>query len=95
MYLHLGQDYIVPLKNVLCVFDFDTATISKRTQKFLNRMQEENKIIEIYEDIPRAGVLCEGMFGETLYLTELSSQAIERRMEKGIGLSVLFQFERK
>lgn len=88
MYLHLGQDYIVAFKNVLCIFDFDTATISKRTQKFLNRMQEENKIIEIYEDLPRAGVLCESMFGEILYLTELSSQALQRRMEKGFELSI-------
>ena len=25
MYLHLGQDYIVPLQNVVAVFDMDTA----------------------------------------------------------------------
>ena len=27
MYLHLGQDYIVPLQSVVAVFDMDTATI--------------------------------------------------------------------
>jgi|GEM_PF-6812223 len=31
MYLHLGQDYIVPLQNVVAVFDMDTATMSARS----------------------------------------------------------------
>ena len=55
MYLHLGQDYIVPLQSVVAVFDMDTATVSKRTQRLLTRLQEEGRIIELYEDLPRAG----------------------------------------
>ena len=39
MYLHLGQDYIVPLQNVVAVFDMDTATVSGRTQRLLSRLQ--------------------------------------------------------
>ena len=83
MYLHLGQDYIVPLQNVVAVFDMDTATVSKRTQALLGRLQEEGRIIELYEDLPRAAVLCENALGETLYLTQLSPQALQRRAEKG------------
>ena len=45
MYLHLGQDYIVPLQSVVAVFDMDTATVSKRTQRLLTRLQEEGRII--------------------------------------------------
>ena len=41
MYLHLGQDYIVPLQNVVAVFDMDTATMSGRTQRLLSRLQDE------------------------------------------------------
>ena len=86
MYLHLGQDYIVPLQSVVAVFDMDTATVSKRTHALLARLQEEGRIIELYEDLPRAAVLCENALGETLYLTQLSPQALQRRAEKnGIG----------
>lgn len=88
MYLHLGQDYIVPLGSVVTVFDMDTATASRRTQKLLTRLQDEGRIIELYEDLPRAAVLCEGALGETLYLTQLSPQALQRRVEKESGLSV-------
>ena len=41
MYLHLGQDYIVPLQSVVAVFDMDTATASKRTRLLLERLQDE------------------------------------------------------
>ena len=71
MYLHLGQDYIVPLQSEVAVFDMDTATASKRTQALLARLQEEGRIIELYEDLPRAAVLCESALGETLYLTQV------------------------
>ena len=80
MYLHLGQDYIVPLQSVVAVFDMDTATASKRTRLLLGR------IIELYDDLPRAAVLCENALGETLYLTQLSPQAIQRRAEKGYAV---------
>ena len=80
MYLHLGQDYIVPLQSVVAVFDMDTATASKRTRLLLERLQDEGRIIELYDD------LCENALGETLYLTQLSPQAIQRRAEKGYAV---------
>ena len=52
MYLHLGQDYIVPLQSVVAVFDMDTATTSKRTRLLLERLQDEGRIIELYDDLP-------------------------------------------
>ena len=57
MYLHLGQDYIVPLQNVVAVFDMDTATVSGRTQRLLSRLQDEGRIIELYDDL-RARPCC-------------------------------------
>lgn len=86
MYLHLGQDYIIPFEQVVTVFDMDTATASKRTQRFIARLKEEGRIVELYDDLPRAGVLCTGALGEYLYLTQLSPQALQRRVEKGHGM---------
>ena len=58
MYLHLGQDYIVPLQSVVAVFDMDTATASKRTRLLLERLQDEGRIIELYDDLlPNAGAI--------------------------------------
>lgn len=86
MYLHLGQDYIVALQSVVCVFDMDTATASKRTQALLARLESEGRVIDLYDDLPRAAVLCEGALGETLYLTGLSTRVLQRRAEKGYAV---------
>lgn len=86
MYLHLGQDYIVPMRQVVCVFDMDTATASRRTRRLIERMQEEGRIIELYDDLPRAAVLCVSELGEYLYLTQLSSKVLQRRAEKALGM---------
>ncbi len=29
MYVHIGQDYMVPVRSIVCIFDMDTATRSK------------------------------------------------------------------
>ncbi len=85
MYLHLGQDYIVPLQSVVAVFDMDTATASKRTRLLLlERLQDEGRIIELYDDLPRAAVLCENALGETLYLTQLFSAGYSKTCGKGL-----------
>ena len=51
MYLHLGQDYIVPLQSVVAVFDMDTATASKRPRLRVERLLYEGRIIELYYDL--------------------------------------------
>ncbi len=81
MYLHLGQDHVVLARNVVTIFDMDTATASKRTRKLLARLQEEGRIVEVYDDLPRSAVLCEDAIGEILYLTGMSSKVLQRRAE--------------
>ena len=34
MYVHIGQDYMVPVRSIVCIFDMDTATASGRTPPF-------------------------------------------------------------
>ena len=86
MYLHLGQDYIVPLQSVVAVFDMDTATASKRTRQLLERLQDERRIIHLNDDLPRAALLSENALAQTLNLTQQSPQANQRRAEKGYAV---------
>lgn len=82
MYVHLGQDYIIPVESIIAIFDMDTATISKHTRALLSRMEREGQIISLFDDLPRAAVLCENALGERLYLSQLSSAALAQRVER-------------
>ncbi len=82
MYVHLGQDYIVPSASIIAILDMDTATISKYTRQLIARMEQEGQMIVLFEDLPRTAILCESALGERLYLSQISSTALAQRVER-------------
>lgn len=81
MYLHLGQNTLVPVSSVLGVFDLDNSTSSHITRKFLNNAEKNKKVINIAEDIPRSFVLCCENGESVIYLSQLSSQTLLKRSQ--------------
>ena len=41
MYLHLGHDTVIKQKDILGIFDMDTATVSKNTRDYLSKKEKE------------------------------------------------------
>lgn len=85
MYVHIGQDFIVPTKSILCIFDMDTATWSRHTRALVQRLAREGRTVELFDDLPRAGVLCASPLGEHLYLTGLSTATLQKRAAQGFS----------
>ena len=79
MYLHLGQNTVIPKTSVIGIFDMDNTTSSHITRKFLNGLEKTGKIINIADDIPKTFVLCNEMGKTTVYLSQLSSQTLLKR----------------
>ena len=52
MYLHLGQDVVVPASSILGVYDMDTATWSKHTRALIASMEKAGRVQSIFEDLP-------------------------------------------
>ena len=84
MYVHIGQDYMLPVRSIVSVFDLDTATYSKHTRALLARLTSEGRVVTACEDLPKSAVLCDGVLGELLYLSQISSTALQRRIESGV-----------
>ncbi len=82
MYVHLGQDYIVPVRSIIGIFDMDTATVSKHTRAFVARMEREAKAVALFEDLPKSAVLCETALGERLYISQISTATLAQRVER-------------
>lgn len=77
MYLHLGQNVMVPKSAILGIFDLDNTTWSFRTRRFLERAEEEGRVIPVGDDLPRSFVLAqEGDGPPAAYLCSLSSAAL-------------------
>jgi len=85
MYLHLGQDFILNTRDVIGVFDLDTATDAgqkaKITDEFLRRAEKEGAVVDVSGSMPKSFVLADRM-GDTVYIAQVGTAVIKRRAEK-------------
>lgn len=82
VYVHLGQDYIVPVQSIIGIFDMDTATLSRHTRACIARLEREQKVVPLFEDLPKSAVLCDTALGERLYISQISSATLMQRVER-------------
>lgn len=83
MYVNIGGDLSVRDQSIVGIFDLDKAKQSKRSRKFLSRAQEDGSVLEVGDE-PKAFVLTQEYGLERVYLTQLGSAALERRVKSGI-----------
>ena len=82
MYLHIGQNVVVPFRDVMGLFDLDNTSSSRLTRAFLERAEREGRLINLADDLPRSFVLCSGGGGPpVVYLSQLSAATLLRRAE--------------
>ena len=87
MYLHLGQNVMLPYGDVIGVFDLDNTTWSFRTRRFLERAEREGRVAAVGEDLPRSFVLANGRDGAPMvYLAPLSPAALSARAARNLPL---------
>lgn len=84
MYLHLGSDVVILKKSIVGIFDLDTATISKHTKNYLSKAEKEGRVITVSYELPKSFVVCMDSGRTIVYITQLSSQTLNKRF----GLSV-------
>ena len=46
MFLHIGGDVVLPMRNIIAIMDIESTTVSKDTKEFL-KIAEEEGFIEI------------------------------------------------
>ena len=85
MYLHVGQDFVLNDREIIGVFDLDTATDAgqkaKITDEFLRKAQEQGAVVDVSGAMPKSFILTD-FPTETIYVTELSTAALKGRAEK-------------
>lgn len=87
MFLHIGSDVVIPLKNVIAILDIETTTLSKDTRDFLKTAEEEGFIETISEDLPRSFVITEEEKKSKIYLSPISSVTLQKRCGFVEGIS--------
>lgn len=86
MYLHLGQNTVVRTNRIIGVFDMDNSTISKHTKSFLARAQKEGRVVNVSMELPKSFVVCEEAGKSTVYISQIASSTLLRRIKSGFFL---------
>lgn len=59
MYLHLGQNEIVPDHRIIGIFDLDKCSYEKRTREYLTRAEKDGVVLDVSGDLPKSFVVCD------------------------------------
>jgi len=81
MFLHIGGDFVIPVKNIIAILDIDTTTISKDTRDFLRIAEEEGFIKSISDDLPKSFIITEVKRKSKIYLSPISTVTLQKRAE--------------
>ncbi len=79
MFIHLGADVVIPLKDVISIMDMDSTNMSNNTKEFLKTAEDEGFIIKISEDKPKTFILSEKNNKTVIYLSPISSVTLFKR----------------
>ena len=80
MYLHLGQDTVVKMNEIIGIFDIETSTISKITRKYLADAEKAGNVVNVSMEMPKSFVLCSNKKNKiTVYISQISSTTLLKR----------------
>jgi hypothetical protein len=79
VYIHLGNDVSIRASDVIGIFDMDRATVSKDTQAFLRRCEDEDMVTTVSRDLPKSFVLCRYNGRLQVFISAISTATLKRR----------------
>lgn len=79
MFIHLGGDVVISLKDVISIMDIESSNLSNTTKEFLSIAEDEGFIQKISEDEPKTFILTEKDNKTIIYLSPISSVTLYKR----------------
>lgn len=80
MFLHIGVDVAIFIKDIIGIFDLDSTTVSKKTKEFLKVSEEEGFIESICDDLPKSFIVTQRDKITKIYLSPISVATLKKRL---------------
>lgn len=80
MYLHLGNDVIVKISDIVGIFDIENTTTGKNTGHLLDRAQKEGRVVNVTYEMPKSFVICMQDGEEKVYVCQMSAATLRKRV---------------
>ena len=85
MYVHIGNDHLVRLKDIIGIFNIERTTVSQYTREYLSMAALRRSEVSCTNDLPRSFVVTfdKKDLSEKVYVSRVSAATIAERTEKG------------
>ena len=80
MYVHAGNNRIIRTRDIIGIFDMDTATMQGATREYLRRAEKSGRMVNIKEEIPKSFILYREGDGFNICFSQLSSVSLYGRL---------------
>ena len=77
MYLHVGNNKSLRLKEIIGIFDMDTATMSLKTQTYLKSAEKQGKTETLFDDVPKSFIVTDD---GKVYFSQISVTSLMGRI---------------
>jgi regulator of extracellular matrix RemA (YlzA/DUF370 family) len=81
VFLHLGGDVVVPLREVVAIFERELTGQSRTADEFLQAVKDEGLLVDTSTGRPKSLVLT----ADRVYLSQISSLTLKKRAENVAG----------
>mgnify|MGYP003460087952 FL=1 len=81
MFLHLGENVVVPIKDIIGIFDLQNTMYSSDTIQFLRLAEEDGFVQRITEEQPKSFIIAEVNNKSKIYLSPISSTTLSKRTD--------------
>jgi len=83
VFLHLGENVVVPIKDIIGIFDLQNTIYSSDTIQFLRLAEEDGFVQRITDEKPKSFIIAEVNNKSKIYLSPISSTTLTKRTDVG------------
>lgn len=81
IYLHIGNNYSVDVREIIGIFDMDNTTVTSCTKKLLDKAEKEKRLFLATYELPKTFIITK----KRVYISQLAASTLKKRLEKGGG----------
>ena len=86
MYLHIGNNYSVDVRDIVGVFDIENTTVEKCTKILLDKAEKNKRCVYTTFELPKSFIITIKNGKEKIYISQLAAATLKKRISDGGGM---------
>ena len=85
VYLHIGNNYSVDVRDIVGIFDMDNTTVSGFTNRLLEKAEKNREVFYATYELPKSFIITSKNGRNRVYVSQLAASTLKKRLADGGG----------